>query len=67
MTTLTFTAEQMQTLNDALVQLPFARVAPLITAINQQIAAQKQAEFDAAADKRAPSGAETPPDEFRGD
>lgn len=49
---LTFTPEQMQVLNDALVNLPYFKAAPLIAAINAQVQAQveaRKAETDASA------------------
>lgn len=41
-----FTPEQMQTLNDALIELPFRKAAPLVAHINAQI----QRAHDIAAD-----------------
>lgn len=35
--TLTFDQQQMETLNEALVRLPYAAVAPLIAEINRQL------------------------------
>ena len=42
MASLEFSEEHLRVLNDALVQLPFWRAAPLIELINQQLAAQRQ-------------------------
>ena len=39
-----FTDEQMAVLNDALVQLPYWRAAPLIQAINEQLAVPQKKE-----------------------
>ncbi|MBU9563773.1 hypothetical protein KTE54_24140 [Burkholderia multivorans] len=44
--TLTFTADQLRIVNDALVRLPYAQVAPLIQAINDQIRAARLAQAD---------------------
>ncbi len=39
---LQFTDEQLRVLNDALVQLPYWKAAPLIQSINEQIAKQQK-------------------------
>lgn len=59
---ITFTQEQMQVLNDALIELPFKKAQPLIQHINAEI----QRNFDEKADDK-PSGQVAAPDEFRGD
>lgn len=41
--TLTFTEQEMQTLNDAIGELPFKRAAPLVQSINRQIMEQQAA------------------------
>jgi len=44
--TLTFTQEQLQVLNAALVEVPYRLAAPLISSINSQIQRQFQREDD---------------------
>jgi hypothetical protein len=44
--TLTFTQEQLQILNAALVEVPYRMAAPLIASINSQIQKQFQREDD---------------------
>ena len=44
--TLTFTQEQLQVLNAALVEIPYRIAAPLISSINSQIQKQFQREDD---------------------
>lgn len=49
-TTLTFTDEQLVTLDRAIAELPYKDAAPLVAAINQQIkdaAEQEAADLDA--------------------
>lgn len=36
-----FTEEELQILNDALIEMPFKKAAPVIAAINKQIALQE--------------------------
>lgn len=59
---LTFTQQQLQVLNQALVELPFRVSAPLIQHINVEI----QKNFDEHKDD-GPTGQITPPDKFHGD
>ncbi len=56
MITLTFTEQQMQVLNAALVELPFRVAAPVINSINQQLAQL----HDKAKDDHPPSGTNAP-------
>lgn len=42
--TLEFDAEDLQTINDALAQMPYYRAAPLVNKINTQIRTQQAAE-----------------------
>lgn len=39
---LDFNDDDLRVLNDALVQMPYGRVAPLVAKINQQITAQQK-------------------------
>ena len=50
--TLTFTQEQLQVLNTALLEIPYKLAAPLISSINSQI----QRQFDKREDDEAPTG-----------
>ena len=59
---ISFSKEQMQTLNDALVELPFKKSFPLIQHINAEI----QKAFDARVSDD-PTGQVPPPDMYRGD
>jgi len=59
--TLEFSAEQLQTLNAALMLLPYGQVAPLIADINKQI---QDWHNQKAAD--GPTGQTNPPDQFLG-
>ena len=47
---LEFTAEQMAVLDKALQQMPYYLAAPVIATINRQIAQQREADKDAAAE-----------------
>lgn len=51
-TTLSFTQEQLQILNTALLEVPYRLAAPLISSINSQI----QRQFDQRQDDDAPTG-----------
>jgi hypothetical protein len=51
-TTLSFTQEQLQVLNTALLEVPYRLAAPLISSINSQI----QRQFDQRNDDDAPTG-----------
>lgn len=63
-TTLEFSQDQLNVLNQALIELPFRVSAPLIQQINTQI--QKQ--FDMQVDSHdMPTGQTKPKDEFAGD
>jgi hypothetical protein len=42
MITLNFTPQELAVLNDALMQMPYGRVAPLVQNINKQIQEQQQ-------------------------
>jgi alpha-D-ribose 1-methylphosphonate 5-triphosphate synthase subunit PhnG len=42
MITLNFTQQELAVLNDALMQMPYGRVAPLVQNINKQIQAAQQ-------------------------
>jgi hypothetical protein len=42
MITLNFTPQELAVLNDALMQMPYGRVAPLVQNINKQIQAAQQ-------------------------
>lgn len=55
-TQLSFTSEELNVLNAALVEMPYRVAAPLIASINRQI----QAEFDRAKDEQTPVGAPAP-------
>lgn len=44
MLSISFSAEQLSILNDAIISLPFKIAAPLIAHINEQIKAQQDAE-----------------------
>lgn len=50
--TLSFTQEQLQVLNTALLEVPYRLAAPLISSINSQI----QRQFDQRQDDDAPTG-----------
>jgi len=50
--TLTFTQEQLQILNAALMEIPYRAAAPLISSINSQI----QQQFNQREDDDAPTG-----------
>jgi hypothetical protein len=50
--TLSFTQEQLQVLNAALLEIPYRLAAPLISSINSQI----QRQFDQREDDDAPTG-----------
>lgn len=50
--TLSFTQEQLQVLNTALLEVPYRLAAPLISSINSQI----QRQFDQREDDDAPTG-----------
>lgn len=50
--TLSFTQEQLQVLNTALLEIPYKLAAPLISSINSQI----QRQFDQRQDDDAPTG-----------
>ena len=54
--TLTFTPEQMQVLNAALLEVPYKLAAPLISSINSQI----QRQFDARKDEQGGSSNNLP-------
>jgi len=51
-TTLSFTQEQLQVLNTALLEVPYRLAAPLISSINSQI----QRQFDQRQGDDAPTG-----------
>jgi hypothetical protein len=50
--TLSFTQEQLQVLNAALLEIPYRLAAPLISSINSQI----QQQFNQREDDEAPTG-----------
>lgn len=50
--TLTFTQDQLQILNTALLEMPYKLAAPLISSINSQI----QRQFNKCEDDEAPTG-----------
>jgi hypothetical protein len=50
--TLSFTQEQLQVLNTALLEVPYRLAAPLISSINSQI----QQQFNQREDNEAPTG-----------
>lgn len=45
---ISFTQEELKVLNEALVELPFRKAAPLISSINAQIQRQYESSYDAA-------------------
>jgi hypothetical protein len=48
---ITFTEQQLQVLNAAIVELPYRISAPLIQHINQQIKEQQELEFEKSSEK----------------
>lgn len=61
---ISFTNDQLQTLNDALIELPFKKAQPLIQHINAEI----QKAFDSKVDASdTPTGQLNQPDQYAGD